>query len=229
MSAAGKLHIVLPAFNVAGVIGPLLGELTRFFPHVPIWLVDDGSRDNLKAAIDAEFAGLHYVRHRANRGKGAALRTGFGQALAAGAEIVLTLDADGQHRPPDAARLVRCAEGCSAGVVIGSRMRKTAGMPLLRVISNRTTSKLVSWKTGQSIPDSQCGLRLYRRWVLEKIALRRRHFDLETEILLQAAAIGADIVSVDINTIYPAGNTSSMAVVDVFRFIRTLLTTRAPR
>jgi hypothetical protein len=96
-------------------------------------------------------------------------------------------------------------------------------MPWERQLSNRITSALVSWRTGQRIPDSQCGFRLFARRAVETLRTAADGFEAETELLIRAAALGLTIGSVEVRTIY-AGERSSMTYWNTTKaFVRTLL------
>ncbi|WP_198378271.1 glycosyltransferase family 2 protein, partial [Neoroseomonas rubea] len=99
----GSLVVVMPAFQEAETIGPLVARVLDAMPGTPLLVVDDGSTDGTGAIAAA--AGAEVVAAPANEGKGAALRRGMRAALARGADYVATLDGDGQHRPEDLPRL----------------------------------------------------------------------------------------------------------------------------
>jgi len=110
---------VIPARDAASTIGGVVRGVRAALPGLAVLVVDDGSMDGTAAA--ARAAGADVIRHEVNRGKGAALQTGFDEAARRGAKRVLTLDADGQHDPAYAASLLRALDG--SDLVIGSRDR----------------------------------------------------------------------------------------------------------
>jgi len=140
-------------------------------------------------------------------------------ALAAGARLVMTLDADGQHRPADAPRLLDELQKQNVDVIVGSRMFDVSVMPRHRIVSNTLTSKLVSRRVQQQVLDSQSGYRLYRSEVFHAMELSSRRFDLETEILLKMGKQKLKIGSAPVATIYDSSLESSIRVTDVFRFM----------
>ena len=147
------------------------------------------------------------LRHAANQGKAASLRTAFGHALAHEAAAVITLDGDGQHDPADAERLL--AAWCAAPdrIVIGSRLHDRSRFPPLRHFGNRFARFWISWAAGHPIADSQSGFRVYSRALME-IALGERvrsaGFTMESEILIEAARHGHLTLPVAIPGRYPA-------------------------
>jgi len=104
----GAVAVVIPAYQAADTIPGVVGGVLRALPGAKVYVVDDGSRDKTgdKAGEGGRGRGVTVLRHPRNLGKGAALRTGIARALADGARIVLTLDADGQHAPAELPRLL---------------------------------------------------------------------------------------------------------------------------
>ena len=199
---------VIPAFNAAESVATVVLGLRRILPAASITVIDDGSGDDTGGMAAA--AGATVLRHERNRGKGAALRTGFAHAIAdPQTECILTLDADEQHRPEDAPDLIHRMDVSGADIVIGSRRRAGSGIPIHRIVSNMITSFLVSARTGQDIADSQSGFRFIRRAVVEHTAFHHDGFEAETEFLLAASQAGYRIDHVPVRTVY-AGERSHM-------------------
>jgi glycosyltransferase involved in cell wall biosynthesis len=207
---------VLPAYNAALHIGPLVRAVRRL--GLDAIVIDDGSTD--ATARQAAGAGARVVSHARNLGKGRALRTGFAQALRDGYTRVVTMDSDGQHDPADIPRLLEAAE--TALVVIGDRRIDRHRMPPARRATNRLMSAIVSRVAGQSIPDTQCGFRCLHRSALERFSLTTDRYELETELLLQAAAAGCRIASVPVRTIYQEQVSGIRPLPDAWRFLRLL-------
>src|SRR5207244_5049503 len=117
--------VVIPAYEAADTIPGVVSAVLRALPGVRVYVVDDGSRDTTggKAGEEGRGKGVTVLRHPRNLGKGAALRTGIARALADGARIVLTLDADGQHAPAELPRLLAPLARDEADLVLGARAR----------------------------------------------------------------------------------------------------------
>ena len=188
--------VIIPAHNEEKAIAAVIRGARRFIPCVLV--VDDGSVD--RTGEQAHAAGAHVVRHAERSGKGRALRTGFAWARAAGYDRLVTLDGDGQHDPADIPRLA--AAGDAADLVIGCRTFDGAEIPRHRAWGNRMSTLWVSRLAGRRFRDSQCGFRWIRRDVLDRIGWSADGFDLETEILVRMARMGARIAEVPVRTIY---------------------------
>ena len=181
-------------------------------------VVDDGSGDDTGRL--AERAGATVLRHERNRGKGAALQTGFHHAQATGFTWMITMDADGQHDPGDLPAFLTAARAGACDVLIGDRMHDARGMPFVRRCTNRLMSALLSHALGQRVPDTQCGYRAYRAELLPLLACNSTHFDAESEVLIKLARAGHRIVSVPVRTIYRDERSKISPVRDTLRFLR---------
>ncbi len=209
-----KIAVVVPAYNAAGTIGELISRLSGSVSRENIFVVDDGSADQTESI--AHDLGVWVLKHRTNRGKGSALRDGLKKAVELDYELIVTLDADLQHDPSEIPSFVEAASHLD--IVVGKRSISPRTMPFHRVISNTLTSKMISWRTGSVVDDSQCGYRLYTARVLKAIDSDCRYFDYESDILLKAALRGFRIGSVPIKTIYNDSR-SNMRAVDILRFV----------
>lgn len=210
---------VIPARDAEATVGEVVRGLRRAIPDLPILVVDDGSVD--RTALSAREAGADVIRREVNGGKGAALQTGFDEALRRGAERVLALDADRQHDPAYAPGLLAALD--DADLVIGSREANRAGMPWLRRATNTVTTWFVSRLAGQRIQDSQSGYRAIRASVLRAVRPRSRRFEYESEFLIAAARGGFRITATPVPTLYNAPGSHIHPVSDTIRFIRLLL------
>jgi glycosyltransferase involved in cell wall biosynthesis len=198
-----KLTIVMPAYNEAPVIGRVLGSLpstVEGFDEVEVVVVDDGSTD--ETGDIARSAGAIVLRHSINRGLGGALGTGLKAALLRGADVIVTFDADGQHRPEDIERLARPILCGDADAVIGSRMHKNRGMPAVRVAINWLANLLTYLLFGVWTSDSQSGLRAFSRPAAEQIRIRTNRMEVSSEFLTEIRQHNLRLVEVDIPPIY---------------------------
>jgi len=209
--------VLIPAYNSESHIQSLLERVASTTPDASILVVDDGSTDN--TGNIALSLGASVIRHTYNYVKGRSLRDGFRFMLEGDFSVCITLDADLQHPPELIPNFIEKSRQGS-DVVIGDRTQDFSQMPYIRRFSNWGTSVILSWMTGLHLPDSQCGFRLIKRWVIEKINLTTSHYDTESELLIQAAKQGAKIGFVPIPTIYN-GNPSHIKKIDeTARFFR---------
>ncbi len=169
-----RVIVVVPAYNeeerIADAVRALRREGERLAQRgidLRVYVVDDGSRDRTRAL--AEEAGAHRVlRHRVNRGLGAAVRTGLAAARADGADIAVKFDADLQHDPADIHDLVRPILEDEADVVYGNRFERIEyRMPFVRRVGNLVFTGLMRWLTGWPVRDSQPGIFAVARAYLE--------------------------------------------------------------
>lgn len=187
---------VIPAHDE----GPrIAGVVEGAAVHLPVLVVDDGSADD--TAERARAAGATVLEQRPNRGKGAALRAGFGWALANGCDGVLTLDADGQHDPSEIPLFLDAWARTGADLVIGRRSFRR--MPLVRRLSNVLGGRVFSWAVGREIPDNQSGYRLLGRRLIDRVSdSREGGFEFEVEMITTCIRMGGRIEWVPIRTIY---------------------------
>jgi glycosyltransferase involved in cell wall biosynthesis len=173
----------------------------------PVFVVDDGSSDGTAAELDGLPAKI--IRHDRNRGKGAALRTGFCRAVAAGFSGVVTLDADGQHDPTAIPLLAATALDRGADILIASRYAQFQEMGGLRASWNRFGVWCMRKRTGLDITDSQSGFRYYSARLLQDVKLAHDGYNLEMEILMKAWQAGYVIDSLAIATRIADGRATS--------------------
>lgn len=149
------LSIILPAKNEAAALGDTVRALTHAYPEAEILVINDGSSDATVAV--AEAAGARVISHPYSKGNGAAIKTG---ARAATGEVLIFMDADGQHRAADIGRLL---EQIAAGydMAVGARAWESQAS-WGRSIANWAYNQLASWMTGNKIPDLTSGLRAAR-------------------------------------------------------------------
>jgi glycosyltransferase involved in cell wall biosynthesis len=211
---------LIPVYNEA----PHLHDVIKgCLKHVKaVFVVDDGSTDG--SGEIAKKAGAIVLRHSINRGKGVALKTGFRGILQEGKwDAVIVLDGDGQHNWDEIPMFISHSLEGGYDVVVGNRMRDIRSMPLERTTTNWLSSFILSALTRQEIKDSQCGFRLVKTDALNRLVLRTRKYDTESEMLVEAARKGFRIGNVPIATIYGDERSYIHPVLDTLRFVRVAL------
>jgi glycosyltransferase involved in cell wall biosynthesis len=149
------ISIILPAKNESAAIGTTVSSIRQYYPDAEVIVVNDGSTDNTAAV--AEAAGAKVIHHPYSKGNGAAIKTG---ARAASGEIIVFMDADGQHDPADIPRLLEMiAQGHD--MVVGAR-QKGSQASVGRGLANGFYNRLASWMTGHRVEDLTSGFRAAR-------------------------------------------------------------------
>ncbi len=212
--------IIIPALNAERHLQELLNRINQFVPLCDVLVVDDGSDDQTN--IIARDMHANVISNPRTLGKGIALRKGFDYALQNDYQAVITIDADLQHPPEFIPKFIEKAR--QADVIIGNRMGDTKGMPWDRKLTNYLTSLILSWITHIHIADSQCGYRLIKSDFLSKLDLHSKHYDLESEIIIELATSGAKFDWVELPVIYQEKSVSYInKFVDTIRFIKLVL------
>lgn len=173
---------VIPAYNEATRIGPVVREAKEYADAVIV--VDDGSDDDTGALAKGE--GARVVRHFENSGAGAATMTGIEAARALGADIIVTLDADGQHLPSDIPLLLQPVQEGAADIVFANRFGQRNRIPAIRRLFNGIGNVVTLVATGRWVEDSQCGFKVLGPRAIEQIDLRMRGFEFCTEIVRES-------------------------------------------
>ena len=197
----GKVAVLIPAYNEAENIGTVLERIPDEVCGQPIavLVVDDGSRDGTGDV--AEAAGAVVARHVINRGGGAALRTGYRLLSESGANIVVTLDADGQHLPSEMHRLVEPVLSGEVDVAHGSRVLGEAEPnAFARELGIIFFNRLVSFITRTKVTDCSNGYRAVRASVLPQLVLRQEQFH-TSEFMIEAIKRGIPAKEVPVTVV----------------------------
>ncbi len=210
-----KTVAVIPSYNDSQTVRSVQWQAGQYVDSTVV--VDDGSTDG------TNLVGEGILRHSENRGKGAALRTGIKEALQNGADLIVTLDADGQHDPSEIPALLTAMEG--SDMVIGKRMR-TATMPGLRRWCNGLSSVLLSLVSGRVWYDVHSGFRAYRADLLRDLEINSSRYEVEVELLLKAGRLGRRVVEVPVSTRYGSEQSSFSPFGDTLRFLKAVVVFR---
>ncbi|MBW1719352.1 MAG: DUF2062 domain-containing protein [Deltaproteobacteria bacterium] len=192
--------LVIPVYNH----GPTLRSVVERALNAgwPVLVVDDGSTDRGPDLITDLPCRLHRLPQ--NQGKGAAILTGAGLAAQWGYDTIITVDADGQLDPEDAARLVETATAQDRpAIIVGTRLMNRDTAPGASLFGRVFSNFWVRLECGLDLPDTQSGLRLYPVEFLLYLPVRARRYDFEVEVLVRAAWAGIPILSTPVRVHYP--------------------------
>lgn len=198
------LVVIIPAYNESKVIAEVVHSVPRKLPGIDKIIrvvVDDNSRDDTKAV--AEAAGALCIRHAMNLGAGGATITGFAVAKRLGADIVVTLDGDGQHEGTDMPNLVAPIVEGQVDVVLGSRLKGgNEQMPFYKVFGNNLLNIVTFLFFGLWVSDSQSGYKAFSKKALDQIELSTSGYEFCSEIIGEIKRKKLRYVEVPISTIY---------------------------
>ncbi|MEI7891297.1 MAG: glycosyltransferase family 2 protein [bacterium] len=175
-----KIYIVIPAFNEDSVICDVIKEI-RASKYNNIIIIDDGSFDQTYENAKKEN-GVIALKHFLNRGKGAAAKTGIEAAKMLDADVVITIDGDGQHNPDDIARMLKLIDD-GFDVVLGSRLKNPKGMPIWKIAANHF-GNFCTWAIyGLWVTDSQSGFRAYSKKAISLIDTKTDRYEYDSEVI----------------------------------------------
>ncbi len=195
-----KIFIVIPAYNEEKVVVDVINEV-RNSGYENIIAVDDGSSDNTFNVISS-IPGITALRHKINRGKGAATKTGIEAAKLLGADIIVTMDGDGQHDPEDIKKLVEIIIKEDIDVALGTREKNKQEMPFLRKVYNFTGNLITWYLYGLWVNDSQSGFRAYSRSAADAINTKSDRYEYDSEVIREIYVYKLKYKEVPINVKY---------------------------
>lgn len=207
--------VLIPAYNEEKNIGRVTAAARAM--GFPVLVVDDASKDSTPTV--AKTAGAEVMTLPLNQGKGSALRKGFEYFFSKSYRAIILMDADGQHDPTELILFVD-ALNSGADFVVGSRMEKPMGMPWLRVATNHVMSWVLSMAAKQRIADTQCGYRALKGETLKSLSLQTARYEIESEMLLEAARKKYRILSIPIRCVYEGSKSQIHPWRDSVRFVK---------
>jgi glycosyltransferase involved in cell wall biosynthesis len=213
--------VVIPAYNAGKYLKQLVGQIAERTTLARIIIVNDCSTDTT-AEIAAKLK-VKLLTHKLNKGKGAALLTGFKEALQSGYAFAISIDADLQHDPDEISNFLKKQQEGEFDMVIGCREFKAGIMPFHRICSNRITSAIISLVCGKKIYDSQSGYRLYRLSWLDGFKFVSERYQFESEIIIKYARKGAEFGFIPIKTIYRGQESHISNFRDIINFLKLVL------
>lgn len=226
---SARIGIIIPVYNSPDHLPELLQRVTtvcqEMQQQIHLLIVDDGSRPPLSDFSDkCDYLQISQIKHPQNLGKGRALKSGFAYFLAQESiNGVVTIDGDLQHPPELLPQFFSAFEKNAADLVIGVRRRDRREMPFHRILSNMTTSAIISLMIGHKVSDSQCGFRLYGRKALQEINLSENRFHLESEFVIRAGWRKMKFCEIPVPTIYNGAPSAIRNLPDTLNFIGLIL------
>lgn len=200
-----RIVAIIPALNAERTVPRVIAQARQQIE--PVVVIDDGSTDATGEV--ARAVGAIVLRHDVNRGKGAALKTGFAWARENGYDGVITLDADGQHLPSEIPKFLRQREEGGEDLIIGGRAHLFGQMLPRRRNANRFSAWCIAKCSGVPITDSQSGFRFYSARLIDGIKLHTDGFDMESEVIVRAGRGGYRIVTMPIELGFVDGLSTS--------------------
>ena len=202
-----KIAVLIPAFQPDDFLCKIIEEIRDY--SLPTLVVDDGSGDEYTSVFNKALSlGAEVIRFDTNRGKGAALKSGFKYLKELGYDAVITADSDGKHISEDIIEVSRILRENRNSFVIGTR--NLSELPLQYRAINKTTARLFRGLYGTSITDTQSGLRgIPLKNTDRLLKLRGEHYEYEMNMLINHPKLFDELIEIPIETVYKEGNPSS--------------------
>lgn len=213
--------VCIPAYNEQNLIADVIKRVRLFVDKVVV--CDDGSTD--KTEQKARDAGAHVIRHKKNLGKGGAMKSLFDYAKKIDADIMVTIDGDGQFLPEEIPKIMEPVIKGKADVVLGYRFDDARDMPSYREFGNKFLDKMTSIASELPFRDTQGGFRAYSKKAIETIHFSTNGFGVDSEILINASKKDLKIMEEKVTVIYNTGGKTSTKtpIVHVSEVLKTLL------
>ena len=200
-----KTIVCMPAFNEEGAIGDLIKKTLSYADSVVV--CDDGSSDY--TANEAKDCGAYVIRHNENKGIGSSLRSLFKHVKNSSADIIVTIDGDGQFLPEEIKKLTKPIIEKTSDIVVGYRFDDNTEMPSYRRLGNKILDHATNIVTSLPIRDTQSGFRAYSKKAIELIEFSNDGFTADSEILINASKHDLRISEEKITVIYDTGRRTS--------------------
>jgi len=195
----------IPAFNEEKVIANLISDVSKYVDSVVV--CDDGSADD--TANVSKKSDAFVIKHDKNMGKGAALKSLFDFARHSNADIIITIDGDGQFLPKEIPKLIQPIKEKKYDLVLGNRLHSGNKIPTYRKFGNKVLDKVTNLAADLPFEDTQGGFRAYSKNAIEKIQFDTDGFGADSEILIDSAQKGLKITEEKVTVLYNIGTKTS--------------------
>ncbi|MDP2644451.1 MAG: glycosyltransferase family 2 protein [Desulfobacterales bacterium] len=195
----GRFAVIIPVYNHEQAVGAVIQKSLQL--NFPVFVVDDGSTDATCAGIKS-IKDICLLRHAENRGKGAAILTGFAKACQV-ADWAITIDADQQHNPEDALKLIQAIPANERPIMVGAREGMLGkDVPWTSRFGRKFSNFWVSLSGGPALKDSQSGFRIYPLPEAMNLGVMARRYQFEVEILVKAGRKNIPVLEVPVRVNY---------------------------
>ena len=198
-----KVCVIVPTYNNAGTILQVVEGVLKYTQNIIV--VNDGCTDETEKLLKT-FSTISIVTHISNKGKGAALKSGFEKAMNLGFLYAITIDSDGQHFTTDLPLFIDALQKEGASLIMGARNLKQENVPGKSSFGNQFSNFWFKVETGITLPDTQTGYRLYPLLPISQMKLFSHKFELEIEVIVRLAWKGVKVCSIPITVYYPPKN-----------------------
>ncbi|HOI26996.1 MAG TPA: DUF2062 domain-containing protein [Paludibacteraceae bacterium] len=191
--------IIIPTFNNSKTIAQVVSDAKLYCSN--IYVVNDGSTDETKELLST-IEGINAIGYERNKGKGNAIKFGFKKALADGFRYAITIDSDGQHYLSDIPLFLDKIKKHADALIVGVRNIQQENMPQKNTFANKFSNFWFKVETDISLPDTQCGFRLYPLNKVSDLKLITSRYEFELEVLVRSAWKGTHIIPQPIQVYY---------------------------
>jgi glycosyltransferase involved in cell wall biosynthesis len=217
-----NIYIVIPFYNEVKHISKVANEAVGY--NIPVVLVDDGSSDGSSGKISKK-KNLVLLTHKTNLGKGAAMKTGADYSFSKGADAVIFMDGDAQHKSEDINKFIKILNDGKFDAVFGSR-NFSYGVPLVRYLGNKFASLLLNLMFGIYVSDVLCGFKALTKKGYKLMRWDSSGYGVETEMVARAGKNKASFCEVPVETIYH-DKVKGVTILDAFGIMIEIVKWRA--
>jgi glycosyltransferase involved in cell wall biosynthesis len=193
-----KIFVVMPAYNEEKVIGDVIRAVKKKYKNIVV--VDDGSSD--KTSQVSRDAGARVLKHVINLGVGGATNTGILYALKKDADVIATVDSDGQHSIDDLEKVIEVIVRGEADICIGSRLLSSQDMPFFKKLGNKALTTITNLISGGKVSDSQSGMKAFKASIFKHLHSDESGYGICSEIVILAEENDLRVKEIPIKVIY---------------------------